>query len=99
VLRPREDFYRSGKPAAADILLLIEVSDTSLRYDRSVKMPIYSKAGISEAWLVDVRHGELLVFTDPQPDGYGSMRTLRRDDTATLLAFPQLALELAGLLG
>jgi Uma2 family endonuclease len=98
ILRFRRDFYRT-KPRPADILLLIEVSDTSLRYDRYVKMPVYSRAGVTEAWLVDMQHRELLVHTDPQPDGYGSLRTLRHGDTATPLAFPKIVLELTGLLG
>jgi Uma2 family endonuclease len=99
ILRPRADFHRTGKPTAADILLLIEVSDMSVRYDRSVKMPMYSRAGISEAWLVDVQHGELLVHTEPRPDGYGSVRTMRPGDSATPIAFPELALDVAALLG
>jgi Uma2 family endonuclease len=83
----------------ADVLLLIEVFENSLRDDRSVKMPMYSRAGITEAWLVDMQHGKVLVHTNPQPDGYGSVRALRRGDTATPLAFPQLALDVAALLG
>ena len=54
LLRPRADFYTRGHPTPADVLLLIEVADSSLARDRRVKMPLYARAGIREAWLVDL---------------------------------------------
>jgi Uma2 family endonuclease len=54
LLRPRPDFYKGTRPAPADVLLLLEVSDTSLWYDRSVKLRLYARAGIREYWIVDV---------------------------------------------
>jgi len=54
LLRPRPDFYRAAHPRAADVLLLIEVADTTLRLDRRVKIPLYGRAGVLEAWLLDL---------------------------------------------
>lgn len=51
LLRLRDDFYRDAHTPPADVLLIIEVADTTLAYDRQVKMPLYAKAGIGEAWL------------------------------------------------
>ncbi|NJN48119.1 MAG: Uma2 family endonuclease, partial [Candidatus Competibacteraceae bacterium] len=54
VLRPREDFYRRAHPRPDDVLLLIEVADTSVRFDREVKIPLYARQGVPEVWLVDL---------------------------------------------
>jgi len=54
LLRTRADFYSSAHPGAADVLLLIEVADSTLRLDRRVKIPLYARAGITEAWLLDL---------------------------------------------
>jgi len=62
VLRLREDFYAEAHPTPGDVLLLIEVSDTTLRYDREVKLPLYALAGILEVWIVDLQNGEILTY-------------------------------------
>jgi Uma2 family endonuclease len=54
LLRPRQDYYRNGHPGPADVLLLVEVADSSLAYDREVKLPRYARAAIPEIWLVDL---------------------------------------------
>jgi len=70
LLAPRADFYASGLPGAADVLLLVEVADRSARYDREVKLPRYRQAGIREVWLVDLEHDRLLAYRDPANDCY-----------------------------
>lgn len=67
VLRAREDYYRQAHPRAADVLLLIEVADTSARFDREVKVPLYARHGVAEVWLVDVARRCVEVYRDPQP--------------------------------
>src|SRR5690606_16285512 len=62
LLRPRTDFYRNQFANAPDILLVIEVSDTTLRYDREVKVPLYARHGVPETWIVDLPHQRLLVY-------------------------------------
>jgi Uma2 family endonuclease len=54
ILKPRADFYASAHPTPGDILLVVEVADTSFRYDRDIKIPLYARAGIAETWLVDL---------------------------------------------
>jgi Uma2 family endonuclease len=71
VLRPRADFYKkSGLPRPADILLIIEVADSSLRHDRDTKAPLYARQAIPEYWLVDVRGKHLTRYRDPGAEGY-----------------------------
>ncbi len=79
LLRPREDYYASGKPLAADVLLAIEVSDSSLEYDRDVKRLLYAEAGIAEYWIVNLTDGCLEVYRRPQSDStYGDVQIMRR---------------------
>ena len=79
VLRFRDDYYGSQHPTPADVLLAIEVADTSLRYDRDEKMPLYGRAGIPEAWLVDVQAQTITVYTRSltQVDTVSSMYVTR----------------------
>jgi Uma2 family endonuclease len=70
VLRYRADFYKSGLPRPADILLLIEVADSSLRHDRDTKAALYARCAIPEYWLIDVRGKRLTRYGNPGADGY-----------------------------
>ncbi len=70
LLRPREDGYRNALPGPPDILLAIEVADSSLAFDRTVKAPLYARAGIPELWIVDLAGARVLVLRDPSPEGY-----------------------------
>ncbi len=70
LLRPRGDVYTSSHPRAEDVLLLVEVCESSLRYDREIKLPLYARHGIPEVWLVDVDQQQLGLFRAPQGDVY-----------------------------
>jgi len=83
LLRARDDFYVEGHPEPEDILLVIEVSETSFGYDFDVKIPLYGKAGILEAWIVDLQRNELLVFTQPAEIGYKQQLRLQKGDTVS----------------
>ena len=78
VLLFRNDYYARQHPTPTNVLLAIEVADTSLSYDRDEKMPRYGRAGIPESWLVDVQSGTITVFTEPHAGGYGQQRVLSR---------------------
>jgi hypothetical protein len=95
VLRPRPDAYRETHPRPRDVLLIIEVADTSADADRSVKLPLYASAGIREVWLVDLERDRLEVYGDPSASGYLQVRTLGRDDTATPLLVPAATIKVA----
>ena len=87
VLRHREDFYAGKTPEPSDMLLLIEVADTSLRYDRQIKRPAYAKAGIAEHWLVDLNRHVIEVCRSPEGDQYTELHTVRGDDEVSPQAF------------
>ena len=76
VLRIRD--YRESLPLPVDVLILIEVSDTTLSYDRGVKLPLYARAGIREVWIVDLVGEVIERHTDPSGDGYRSLERARR---------------------
>lgn len=71
--KPRRDYYKRSLPQPADVLLVIEVADSSLAYDRTVKMPLYAQAGIAEAWIVNLIDRWIEVYRDPSPAGYTTM--------------------------
>ena len=78
VLRFRDDYYGNRHPTPADVILTIEVADTSLSYDRDEKMPRYGRYGIPEAWLVDIQAQTITVFTQPHAGGYREQHVLSR---------------------
>jgi Uma2 family endonuclease len=69
MLKPRPDFYRDAHAQPADVLLLIEVADTSLNYDRAVKRMLYARHAVPEFWIVDLTAGEVEVCREPKADG------------------------------
>ncbi|RKT45872.1 Uma2 family endonuclease [Thiocapsa rosea] len=75
LLRPRPDYYRNAHPGPADVLLLVEVADSSLAYDREIKLPRYARAGIPEVWLVDLAGRRLDIHRQPTEAGYAEIRT------------------------
>ena len=98
LLKPAADDYTSRHPQPADVFLLIEVSDTTLDYDREEKLPAYGRAGIPEVWIVDLNERTIEIYREPNFTGYGSKTTLRSDDKAMPQAFPDVALDVAELL-
>jgi len=85
LLRPRADRYYNSHPVAADALLVIEVSDTTLEYDLEVKRPLYAQAGVAEFWVVDIGRRELHVFREPRLD-YSIHRVLTAIDNVAVAA-------------
>jgi Uma2 family endonuclease len=90
VLRVRD--YRESLPGPEDVLLLIEVSDTTLPYDRGVKLPLYARAGIREVWILDLAGEVIELYTDPSGDGFRNLKQARRGEKIELTALPELAL-------
>ena len=88
VARRRKDFYADRHPEPADVLLVIEVADSSLRYDRTEKAPRYGRAGIPETWLVDVQAGTVTVYADPGPEGYARQQVRRRGERIAAASIP-----------
>jgi Uma2 family endonuclease len=88
VLRPSPNFYASAHPTAEDIFLLVEVSESSARIDRQIKVPLYARQAVADVWIVDVDDNSVTVYRDPTPTGYISVRATRRGETLTMRAFP-----------
>jgi Uma2 family endonuclease len=80
LLKPRVDRYRSALPVAADVMLLVEVADTTSRYDREVKLPVYARHGIGEVWLIDLKAGTLEIYREPSSKGYRTLLRPERND-------------------
>ncbi|HEV2763107.1 MAG TPA: Uma2 family endonuclease [Pyrinomonadaceae bacterium] len=92
VLRPRADFYAEAHPTPEDVLLVIEVSDTTVRFDRNKKVPLYARAGVPEAWLVNLSKNEVEVYSRPEDGVYQQVRRVRRGGRLRSSLFPSLAL-------
>ncbi|MBK1706097.1 Uma2 family endonuclease [Halochromatium glycolicum] len=92
LLRPREDFYENANPTPADTLLVIEICDTSPRYDQEIKVPLYAAHGVPEVWLLDLKQQRLEIYREPGADGYRVM--LRPDPTevVTPMLLPNLCI-------
>lgn len=99
LLRRRADFYASAHPTPEDILLVVEVADTTVDLDRQVKMPLYAQSGIPEAWLVDLNEETITVYRDPTPNGYRTAWTVRRGEMLAPAAFPERHLAVMDILG
>ena len=93
LLLPRDDFYSEAAPHAADILLLIEVADSSLTVDRTTKLSLYAQSGVGEYWIVNLIDRCVEVYRDPQHDGtYSDMRVLHSGETLGILALAGVTL-------
>lgn len=95
VFRPRADFYATGeRPGPSDILLLVEVANSSPRYDRTVKLPLYARAGIAELWIVDLNRRLLDASRRPSGSEYAETATHRPGEHLTLAAAPDISVRL-----
>jgi len=99
LLRWRDDDYNEGHPTPADVLLVIEVSDTTLEYDRKVKMPLYARAGIPEAWVVNLPEECIEVYSDPAGGEYQTVRSYRRGRRLQSHTLAPLRLSVSKVLG
>src|SRR5262245_21444296 len=97
VLMRREDFYRQRHPAPSDTLLAIEVSESTLRFDRKVKATLYARHGIPELWIVDTRGKQLHVSRNPTPTGYAETFTTDRPTSMQPIALAEITIDLSSL--
>ena len=92
VLRPRAVSYSREHPTPDDVLLAVEVADTTVRFDRLVKARLYARAGIAEFWLLLAMDGAVEVSRAPGPDGYASRAVCASGQMVSPLGFPDVAL-------
>ena len=99
VARRRKSFYADRHPEPRDVLVVVEVADSSLRYDRAEKVPRYGRAGIPETWLVDVEAGTVTVYTDPGPEGYARQHVRQQGERMVASSVPDLGLAVDDIFG
>jgi Uma2 family endonuclease len=99
LLRPREDFYTKAHPTASDVLIVIEVSDTSVNYDRNVKLPLYARARIPEAWLMVLPKEAIEIHSQPKNGKYQKVQRLKRGKTLVSPTIPTFSCKVEDLLG
>ncbi|HEY9847282.1 MAG TPA: Uma2 family endonuclease, partial [Candidatus Caenarcaniphilales bacterium] len=99
LLKPRADFYAQAHPQPKDILLIVEVADTSVDYDRQVKIPLYAQAGIIETWLLDLIKEFVEVYRQPVAGEYREIQQLQRQQLLSPLAFSDMRVTVSELLG
>ena len=94
----REDGYARRAPRPEDVLLVVEVSDSTIYHDVNRKLPRYAAAGVPETWIMNLREDFIDSHSDPSPDGYRVTRRYRIGDVIAPLAFPDLEIEVARLI-
>ena len=87
----RDDFYRSGHPGPGDVLLLIEVADSSAQFDRTAKLAAYARAGIPEVWIVARPERRIEAYTEPAGGSYATVRSFSPGESVAPQAFPDIA--------
>ncbi|MGI6456557.1 MAG: Uma2 family endonuclease [bacterium] len=99
LLKYQSDYYRSRIPAADDVYLVVEVSDTTISYDRNTKVPLYAKAGVPEVWIINLNNDQVELYREPQMEGYQSRTVCRRGEAVSPLAFPEIVLAVDVIMG
>lgn len=100
ILRKRADNYLSAHPTPPDVLLVIEIADSTLKYDQETKLSVYAEAGISDYWLFNLVNNHLGTYSEPYQDlqgnfGYSMKRIVLPNQTVALSCFPELVLDLS----
>lgn len=98
LLKPRDDFYAGEAPAGADALLVIEVADTTSRYDRRIKAPLYARHGVPELWIIDLDAGCVRILRAPQDGEYRDVTSLAAPGQIDVQAMPGVTLDLSAVL-
>ena len=99
LLEPRADYYATAHPVPSEVWLLVEVSDSTVDYDRDVKVSIYARSLIQEVWLVDLVENCLEVYRQPGPNGYSLILKFWRGQQVAPLAFPEFVVSVDFILG
>jgi Uma2 family endonuclease len=98
LLKPRSDFYSTSHPVAPDVLLLVEVADSSLERDREDKLPIYARAGIHEVWIVNLPQQQIEIYREPNAAGYTNVCIASDGDIVSPMEIPAISFPVARLM-
>lgn len=100
IVRLKDDNYLSGHPTPEDVLLVIDIADSTLKYDQETKLQLYAEAGISDYWIFNLIKNNLEVYSEPFQDiqgsfGYSVKRIILPNQFIVLPCFPDLSLDLS----
>lgn len=99
LLVPRDDFYSTALAQPADVLLLIEVADSSLGYDRDEKLPRYAASNLPELWIIDVAGRSIEQYSQPRDGQYRTKQTREYDAHIVSIRLANVALDVSRILG
>ena len=99
LLKPRADFYTASLPTPADVLLLVEVSDSTVEYDRETKKILYAEAGIAEFWLINLKNNTVEFYSSPRNGNYRLAKVLEKGETIRSEAIEKLSLRVEEITG
>ncbi len=99
LLKQRDDFYENAHPEADDVLLVIEVADTTLEYDRQIKVPLYARSGVPEVWVVNLVDERIETFARPAGGSYQVTGLVGRGETVRSQTVAGLAVDASDVLG
>lgn len=99
LLKHRDDFYSNSLPATDDVMLVIEVANTSVEADRNVKLPLYARAGIPEVWLANLPEDRVEAHSNPVKGVYQKIRVFRRGESLSPELIPDLVVKVEEILG
>ena len=95
VLKRDISYHRSGNPGPQDLQLVIEIADSTLGFDRTVKAALYARAGIAEYWVLDIQGRRMIVHCDPQAGQYASIAAYSSDESVAPLTAPEAFFRIA----
>jgi len=98
LVKRRRDFYEAAHPVPADVFLVVEVSDTTMRYDREVKVPLYARHGVPEVWLVDLAKRRVHFFRSPTDGKFADVSSSAEPGIMAVAALPGVAIDLSDVL-
>lgn len=98
ILQPRNDFYTRSHPTPADVLVVIEVSDTTLKYDLQTKVPLYARYGIPAVWVFDLENRRLRTFARPSEGGYADAAEVLAPGVTAIPGLDGPSVDLSGVL-
>lgn len=98
LLKPRDDFYSSAHPTPADVLVIIEVSDTSVEFDRGIKLPLFARAAIPQVVVVNLPDEVIENYTEPVNGAYQKFTRVQRDESVHIVGIPDLSLAVGSVL-
>ena len=98
LVKPRADYYKKNHPGAGDTFLIVEVSDTTLRYDVRIKAPLYARHEVPEFWIVDLKGRQVRFYRSPKSGQYTDVSSTAEPGLVTPAALPGVQIDLTQVL-